>query len=153
MEPKFETKAAFTVIGYKYRGKNEQSEIPQMWGEFMKREGEVKPRPNPDTGYGVMGNFDKDSGEFDYVAGLEVDPKAETPEGMVRWDIPEAYYAVLPCTLPTLKDAFDFVCKKWMPESGYQGTNGPEFEYYPPSFDPQVPDSELLIYIPVIKKD
>ena len=35
MEPKLVHLPAFTVVGMKYRGKNEQNEIPQMWGRFI----------------------------------------------------------------------------------------------------------------------
>ena len=153
MEPKIEKQAAFSVIGLKYRGKNANNEIPQLWGEFMKREDEVKPRANPGTGHGVMCNYDMETGEFDYLAGFDVLPEAETPEGMVRWDIPEAQYVVFPCSIPTIGDVIEYAYKKWLPDSGYEHTPGHEFEYYPPSFDPQEPDSELFIYIPVKKKE
>ena len=83
-EPKITSKPAFTVIGMKYRGKNEQEEIPQLWGKFMERESEINDRVNPRVCFGVEDNFDKTSGEFDYVAAFEVSSDADVPEGMVN---------------------------------------------------------------------
>ncbi|MGD2179429.1 MAG: GyrI-like domain-containing protein, partial [Anaerolineae bacterium] len=85
MEPNIVTQSAFTVVGMKYRGKNEQNEIPEMWEEFGPRMREIKHVVNPHIAYGVMHNYDEESGEFDYVAGFEVSSIAEVPEGMVSW--------------------------------------------------------------------
>ena len=107
MEPKIVSKPAFTVVGMKYRGKNENGEIPQMWGAFMSRAVEVLNKADPHVCYGVCGNMDA-SGAFDYVAGFEVSSDAEVPDGMVSWAIPESKYAVFTCTLPTLGQAFEY---------------------------------------------
>jgi len=149
MEPKMISRPAFTVVGMKYRGKNEHGEIPKLWGEFMPREGGIKQKVNPHICYGVMGNYDEGSGEFDYVAGFEVESAADVPEGMVRWNMPEQSYAVFTCTLPTIREAFEHIYHTWLPESGYQRADGPEFELYDERFDPQDPSSEMYVYIPV----
>ena len=150
-EPKIVTKPALTVIGMKYRGKNEHDEIPQLWGKFMSRDGEIKDKLNPHICYGVEDNFDDTSGEFDYVAAFEVGAEAGVPEGMVKWDVPAQTYAVFTCTLPTIREAYDYAYKSWLPESGYQRTAGPEFELYDPDFDPQVLSSPMYLYVPVNK--
>jgi len=150
-EPKITSKPAFTVIGMKYRGKNEHDEIPQLWGKFMSRDGEIKDKLNPHICYGVEDNFDDTSGEFDYVAAFEVGAEAGVPEGMVKWDVPAQTYAVFTCTLPTIREAYDYAYKSWLPESGYQRTAGPEFELYDPDFDPQVLSSPMYLYVPVKK--
>jgi predicted transcriptional regulator YdeE len=36
-EPKIVSKPAFTIVGLKYRGKNEGNEIPALWQTFMAR--------------------------------------------------------------------------------------------------------------------
>ena len=104
-EPKITSKPAFSVIGMKYRGKNEHDEIPQLWGKFMAREGEIKDKLDPQICYGVEDNHDEVSGEFDYVAAFEVGKDAEVPEGMVKWDVPAQTYAAFTCTLPTIQEA------------------------------------------------
>ena len=42
MEPKIITKPAFKVVGLSYIGKNENNEIPQMWGEFNQRSHQIR---------------------------------------------------------------------------------------------------------------
>jgi len=57
MEPKIKNLSAFRVVGMQYRGKNEQSEIPQLWGEFAARVAEVQNRVETHATYGVVGNY------------------------------------------------------------------------------------------------
>jgi len=149
MEPKIATRPAFTIVGMLYRGKNEKGEIPQMWDEFISRADEIKRKVNPHVAYGVIDNFDMRSGEFDYVAGFEVESIADIPEGMVSWEVPEGTYAVFTCTLPTLMEAFQYAYKTWLPQSGYSRADGPEFELYDENFDPEDESSEMYIYIPI----
>ncbi len=151
MEPKISNRPAFTVVGMKYRGKNENKEIPQLWQKFKPRMDEVKHKVNPHVCYGVMDNFDMKSGEFDYVAGFEVKSTADVPEDMVCWEVPEQTYAVFPCTLPNIVEAFRHVCKEWLPQSGYQRTDGPEFELYDENFQPDEGKLDMYIYIPIKK--
>lgn len=151
MEPKIVSRPAFTVVGMKYHGKPEQNEISNLWSGFGPREGEIKHKADPHVCCGVMGNYDETSGEFDYVAGFEVESILDIPDGMVSWDVPEQTYAVFTCTLPTIGKAYDYVHNKWLPGSGYRHAAGPEFELYDEEFDPEDPKSEMYIYIPIDK--
>ncbi len=45
MEPKFDRRPAFTVAGLKYRGQNEEDEIPQLWNVLKGEMSFVGPRP------------------------------------------------------------------------------------------------------------
>jgi AraC family transcriptional regulator len=148
MEPKIVTKPAFTVVGTLYHGKNQNNEIPQMWEEFLPRVKEIKHMVAPPLAYGVCGSLD-DDGEFDYVAGFEVDSVAGIPQGMVSWEVPEQSYAVFPCTLKTIHETYQYAFKSWLPESDYQAGDGPDFEFYDENFNPEEEDPELYIYVPV----
>jgi predicted transcriptional regulator YdeE len=149
VEPKIVTKAAFTVVGMLYQGKNEKGEIPLLWREFNPRMREIQ-RLVPDcAAYGVCGELDEEDGTFKYVAGLEVDSADDIPEGMVSWDVPGGQYAVFPCTIETIGQAYEYAFKTWLPQSGYEHVHGPDFEYYGEEFDPRVDGSQLYIYIPV----
>ena len=149
MEPKIVSRPAFTVVGMKYRGKNENNEVPQLWGKFWPRNNEIQHKVNPQMTYGVLGNKDDNTGEFDYVAGFEVDSMADIPEGMVSWEVPEQTYAVFTCTLPTLMETFQYIFKTWLLRSAYEFADGPEFELYDENFDPEDENSEVYVYIPV----
>jgi AraC family transcriptional regulator len=152
MEPKIINRPAFTVIGMKYRGKNENQEIPQLWRQFGPRAMEIKNIAHPGISYGVMDYYDESTGEFDYIASLEVESVEEIPEGMDRWDVPEQTYACFTCTLPTLIETFKSAYNEWLPQSEYEHAPSPEFELYDEDFDPNVASSPMYIYIPIKKK-
>lgn len=152
MGAKIVTRPAFTVVGLAYYGKNEHEEIPQLWQEFGKRYHEIQHAVNQEVGYGVCDHVDLNTGQFDYLAGVEVSRAADLPEGMVHWEIPEQTYAVFTCTLPALGEIFDQIYQTWLPQSGYQRVLGPEFELYEEGFDSEDPDSEMYVYVPVEQK-
>ena len=152
MEPKIVSREAFQVVGMKYRGKNENREIPQLWRDYGARWKEIQDVVNPEIAYGVMDNYDEASGEFDYIASMEVGQVKDIPEGMVSVELPEQTYAVFPCTLATIRESYDAALKKWLPESDYKHSGGPEFELYDENFDPQDLESEFYYYMPIKKK-
>ena len=149
MKVKIVERPRFTVIGLKYRGKNEHNEIPQLWQALMPRVGEIKSMVADHVAYGISANMDESSGEFDYIAGFEVTSSKEVPEGMVSFEVPESKYAVFSTTLPRIGETFDNAHHTWLPQSGYQPTRAPEFEAYDERFDPQDPESLFDLYIPV----
>jgi AraC family transcriptional regulator len=150
MEPKIINRTAFTVVGMHVHGKNEQNEIPRLWQVLGPRVEEIKNMVPASPAYGISANMDTATGEFDYVAGFEVSSVEGIPEGMVSWTIPGGKYAVFTCTLPTLGDTFRHAYQTWMPQAGYRPAGSPEFEVYDEHFDPQVPESEFEVYIPIV---
>jgi AraC family transcriptional regulator len=150
MQPKIVERPGFTVVGLKYRGKNENNEIPQLWQAFGPRVGEIKNMVDDHVAYGISANIDKSSGEFDYIAGFEVSTVEEIPRDMVSFEVPGGKYAVFSTTLPRIGETFDSAYHTWLPQSGYQPIGGPEFEVYDEHFDPQEPDSLFDLYIPVM---
>jgi predicted transcriptional regulator YdeE/DNA-binding transcriptional MerR regulator len=148
MEPKIVTKPAFTVVGMLYHGKNEHNEIAQMWGKFVPRIEEIKHITGSHDSYGVCSDLEP-AGTFEYVAGVPVDKVEDVPEGMVSWDVPQNEYAVFPCTLKTIGEAYQYGFQTWLPGSGYQRGDGPDFEHYDENFEPQVEGSQLYIYVPI----
>jgi predicted transcriptional regulator YdeE len=137
---------AFTAVGMKYRGKNANNEIPKWWDVFIPRAGEIKHRTA--IAYGIMGNYDPATGEFDYLAAFGVERVEDIPQGMERWDVPGGKYAAFPCTLATLHETFNSINNgNWQAETGTQRDMRLEFELYPAEFEGG--DSEMFIYIPV----
>jgi AraC family transcriptional regulator len=149
MEPKIVEREAFTVVGMRYHGKNEKGEIPQLWGVFGPRVQEIKDVCNHSVCYGISDNMDHTTGEFDYIAGLEVSAAEEVPKGMVCWEVPAGKYAVFATALPKIGETFMYAYKTWMPKSGHEATGGPDFELYDHNFDNQDPNSQFEVFIPI----
>lgn len=153
MEPKIVRKSSFQIIGMQFRGNNDNNACPKLWDKFAKRIADVKPfTTSPITAFGVCSNCDMENNIFDYTVGLEVKDSSRVPADMVSLEIPAQEYAVFECTLPTLMVVLDEIDKKWLPKSDYLRTAGPEFELYDADFDPEIPESKMYLYIPVVKK-
>ena len=155
LEPKFVDLPAFLVAGSLYHGKNQNQEIPLLWEkEFMPRMNEVK-NARPGTSYGVCGDFEPATGEFKYMAGVEVAGEADVPEGMLPWQVPAARYAVFEHhgSLNGLRDTNEYIYNVWLPKSGFKRAATPDLEIYQdPDFKgTQDPASILYLYVPVEK--
>jgi AraC family transcriptional regulator len=150
MQPQIVSKPAFAVVGMKYRGKADGDKLKHLWNQFGPHMADLKDTVNPNVCYGVMGNYDEATGEFDYVAGCEVKSTATVPADMTRWDVPAQKYAVFACTLPTMGDAYNFAYQQWLPQSGYRHAGSPEFELYDEKFNPQDPTATMYIYVPIV---
>ena len=150
MGPEIITRAAFTVVGLKYRGTNQKGEIPHLWRELSLRQKEIRNKKSYDVAYGIMGNYDLQSGEFDYLASYEVDKGEVIPPGMESWDVPAQTYAVFKCTLATIMESYNYANNEWLPNSGYRRGDGPEFEEYGADFSPDVEGSEYNICLPIV---
>jgi AraC family transcriptional regulator len=149
MSIKIAERPKFTVVGLKYRGKNEQGEIPQLWQALGPRTGEIQNMVDDKAAYGISANIDNETGEFDYIAGYEVSSTEEVPEGMVAFQVPAGRYAVVSTTLPKIGETFDLAYHTLLPQAGHQPSGGPEFELYDERFDPRDPDSTFELYVPI----
>ncbi len=150
MESTFETRPALTIIGMKHHGKIEGDAIPQLWGRFMSRMGEIN-AVNPAICYGVSDNYDETTGVMDYFAAVEVADATQAPKDMERITLPAQRYAVFTCTLPTMHSTYEQIYGTWLPSSGYRRGPGPEFELYDESFNPEDPKSQFRAYVPVVR--
>ena len=151
MEPRFETRPAFMVVGMMYRGKNENQEIKAKWDQFIPRFKEIKDKDLRET-FGVCHCFEGAAdGEFEYVAGVRVDRVNDLPEGMVARMVPEQKYAVFTHrgALDGLRANIDYIYQSWLPQSGCELTGGPDLEVYDEKFKAFAEDSEFSILVPV----
>jgi len=152
------TRKALTVVGLKYRGKKRQGEVRQLWRRFALRAVEIRHQVSGGS-YGVMGhyerpfggmgNYDPSCGEFDYLAGVEVDSVADMPAGMESWEIPKHRYAVFVFPFRDIGQAYRYIYQEWLPASDHQLAEAPEFEFYPATFDPDDGSSEMFLYVPI----
>lgn len=151
MDPKIVTKPAFKAIGLSYVGKNDQGEIPQLWGTFNQRDNEI-PSVENTAAYGLCFSFPEGAaeGEFEYVAAFEVPDGQTTPSGMVARDVPTHKYAVFTHhgKLDKLGETYEYIYNTWLPQSGLEVHPSKfDMEVYDERFIPDLDDLEFDIYV------
>lgn len=151
MEPRFVNKPAFMVVGMPYVGKNQNQEISEMWGRFNPRGGEIR-NVCGDGAYGICSWVEgAEEGVFEYVSGLEVNRVDGLPDGMVARLVPAQRYAVFAHhgLLDSLAKTYEYIYQTWLPQSGYELTGTPDFEFYNEDFKIDSEDSIFYIYVPI----
>jgi len=147
--PRFEDGKPLLVAGLSQRYTWEtNSGIPAQWQRFSPHIGNI-PGQVGSTTYGVCCNSD-DEGNFDYICGIEVSDFSEIAAEFARIRIGPQHYAVFTHRdhISTLRRTVGTIWNKWLPESGYQGADAPDFERYQ-DFDPQRGTGTIEIWIPL----
>src|SRR5258708_13603659 len=92
--PRFETGKPLLVAGISERCTHENggAGIPNQWQRFHQKVGDIPDRVGQ-VAYGVCCNGD-DSGNFDYIAGVEVSDFSDLPREFSPVPIPEQRYAI-----------------------------------------------------------
>ena len=151
LEPsRFETSRPFLIAGLGERYSCESSAgIPMLWQRFNPYIGNI-PGETGDVAYGVCVNGD-DAGNFDYIAGVEVSDFSNLPKAFYRVRVPAQKYAVFAHRehISTIRRTVNTIWNKWLPASGHEISDAPEFERYGPEFDPRSGNGGLEIWIPV----
>jgi predicted transcriptional regulator YdeE len=147
MEPKIVDVDKFYIVGLPYIGKNEHQEISQMWGVFNQRCIEIRHVLHDQPAYGIC--YSHPSG-MEYIAAFPVSKLEDIPEGMVGKEVPAQTYVVFAVQgLEEIGLTYHKIMSEWLPASGYQPGDGPDFELYGEEFDPQSSDGLLYIYFPI----
>lgn len=149
--PRLETGKALLVAGISERctHENEGAGIPSQWRRFHQKVGEIPDRMGQ-VAYGVCCNGD-DSGNFDYIAGVEVSDFSDLPREFGRVRIPEQKYAVFTHGehISTIRRTVNTIWNQWLPASGLKVADAPNFERYDGNFDPLTGNGGLEIWIPI----
>jgi AraC family transcriptional regulator len=149
--PRFVTGKALLVagIGERCTHENGGAGIPNQWQRFHQKVDDIPDRIGK-VAYGVCCNGD-DSGNFDYIAGVEVTDFSDLPRDFSRVRIPEQRYAVFSHRdhISTIRRTVNTIWNHWLPTSGLKAADAPNFERYDERFDPMTGDGGLEIWIPV----
>jgi AraC family transcriptional regulator len=124
--------------------------IPSLWQSFVQWLPDVPGRTGEAfTTYGLC--YNQTDNSFDYMAGVEVDPKADLPEGFVRVVLKPLTYAVFPHTghISGIRSTWASIWDKWLPESGLKVLPEPFLEKYGPKFNGMTGEGGLEIWVPV----
>jgi AraC family transcriptional regulator len=148
--PRFETGKPLLVAGLGGRYSSENGAgIPGQWHRFHQSVANIPGRIGK-VAYGVCCNGD-DSGNFDYIAGVEVSDFSDLPREFSRVRIPEQRYAVFTHAdhISTIRRTVNTIWNHWLPRSGLKAADAPSFERYDEKFDPVTGDGGLEIWVPV----
>lgn len=135
-------------IGARYNCESSKA-IPSQWQRFAPHVGHVSGQVG-DVCYGVCCNSD-DENNFDYIAGVEVSGFSDLPDTFSRVRIPAQHYLVFRHRdhISKIRSTFMTIWGKYLPESGHEVADAPNFERYGPEFDPRTGNGGLEIWIPV----
>jgi len=166
MEPILKTMPTVNIVGFVIKTKNVDGEnsvdIPKFWEAYMSdgRQGKLHSENfvKNHCEYGACFGVDEETGEFDYVIGVEVNDGAVIPPEYHTCEIPAATFAVF--RTPPSKDegfsasiqgAWQYIFNDWFPSSGYEYAPGcADFELYNEEW---MTENEMFceIWIPVTK--
>jgi AraC family transcriptional regulator len=148
--PRFETSKPRLVAGVGDRFSEENGAgIPALWQRFHQSVAQLPNRVGP-VAYGVCCNGD-DAGNFDYIAGVEVTDFSDLPREFMRVRIPAQKYAVFTHRehISTIRRTVNTIWNHWLPSSGFQAGDAPNFERYDENFDPHTGNGGLEIWLPI----
>jgi len=123
--------------------------IPELWERFAAHIGKV-PGQVDEVTYGVCCNPDGKGG-FEYIAGVEISRLDDLPE-QYRWiEIAPQHYAVFEHQggLDSLPMTFEYIWTTWLPQSGRQAADAPEFERYSADFNPRTGRGVVEVWLPL----
>jgi AraC family transcriptional regulator len=124
--------------------------IPLQWEQFDQR-GRI-PGAIGITTYGVVcGNNPADQ-TFEYMCGIEVTDLAAIPADLGRMQINGQRYAVFTHNghVSKLRDTWAAIWNEWLPASGYQTADVPDFELYDYRYDRQTKQGIIEIWFPLL---
>lgn len=149
MEGKIITIKEFKAVGITYFGDNKKGEITKLWDTFNNQYKQINQKSKTMLCYGICDDMPDSEGRFHYTACAEVDSFLDLPEGMVTKVVPEGKYVVYTYSgdLKDLGDFYQNIFTKWLPSSGYQFDQKPQFELYDQRF---MNNGEFDIYFPIM---
>ena len=144
--PRFEQGPALLVAGTArtVSRRNGSAGIPALWQRFL---------PHVAPGqlvYGVCCNND-DAGNFDYLCAMPVSDFSQVPDGWTRLRIAPQRYAVFHHRghISTIRATWHTVWNEWLPQSGLEVADAPDFERYDQHFDPASGIGGVEIWLPL----
>lgn len=158
MNPKITTWSSRTFIGKCIETTLSANQTAKLWQSFMPRLSEIENRVNGNL-FSIQ-EYPKDASinEFDHNtifykwAAVEVSERKSIPKGMDVIEIPEGKYAVF-IHHGLAKDfpkTFQYIFEEWLPNSGYQLDQRPQFEIMKSNYRPNDVHAEEEVWIPIV---
>ena len=152
IEPEVVFKDEFLIVGLKYRGNNQNFEVPKLWNRLGEKVETIKNRVfgNHYYGYESYDDFEK-TGNFVYIAGVEVSSVKNLPEGFTYQKVNGSKYAVfpIPAVVENMPRNISEIYAEHLPASGLKAAGSYDFEYYDYSFKVNNESSLISFYVPI----
>ncbi|HEX2280456.1 MAG TPA: AraC family transcriptional regulator [Thermomicrobiales bacterium] len=148
--PRFEIAEPLLIAGLGERYTDETSAgIAAQWQRFHPYMGHI-PGQIDGAAYGVGYNSD-DEGNREYITGVQVTGFSDLPDEFSRLRVPARRYAVFAHEdhVATIRRTWATIWNKWLPVSGHDVADAPDFEHYDEAFDPRTGTGGLEIWIPL----
>jgi AraC family transcriptional regulator len=149
--PRFENGRQLLIVGLSGRYNAETTAgIPAQWQRFVPHIGHIPNQIGGRVAYGVCCNCD-DAGNMDYLSGVEVSDFSDVPAEFARIRIPPRRYAVFVHSdhISQIRRTWHTIWNVFMPTSGHEVADAPDFERYGETFDPRTGTGGLEIWIPL----
>ena len=124
-------------------------DIPAQWVEFHALSG-LPPRAGAVT-YGVVCASEPQRGRFEYFCAIEVPSFEGLGADVGRMRVPAQRYAVFTHRghVSGLQATWRAIWEEWLPRSGYQAANTPDFERYDQRYEAATASGEMEIWFPI----
>lgn len=123
------------------------NDIPGQWEEFN----HLRPLQG-ETGNASYGAVCASrENEFEYMCAVEVTSFDDLPDYLGRMRVPEQRYAVFTHSghISSIRATWEAIWSQWLPNSGLQPANTPDFELYDDRYDPLTGTGIVEIWFPV----
>ncbi len=123
--------------------------IPNQWQRFSPYLGTIRSQIGRDA-YGICFNFD-DEGMFDYMSGVAVDGRSDTPNGLVRLTVPAQKYAAFHHAghIAEIRSVIAAIWSNGLSDAGFEPVKGPMLEKYSAEFNGMTGLGGYEIWVPV----
>jgi len=150
LKARFETGRVLLISGIVSRYNCENTAgIAAQWQGFVPYIGNIAGQAGRKA-YGVMSSFDE-NGNFDYTCGVEVKDFSHVSPDWNRIRIPAQDYAVFTHAghISTIRSTWTTIWNGWLPESGREVEDAPNFELYGEDFNSVTGRGLVEIWLPL----
>ena len=125
------------------------TDIPRQWEDFLKL-GKL-PGQVGTTAYGAICGSDPKKQTMEYMCAVEVGSLDALPKELGRMRVPAVRYAVFlhEGNVATIQVSWKQILSVWLPGSGMQSAETPDFEVYDERFDGATGDGGVEIWLGV----
>jgi predicted transcriptional regulator YdeE len=121
--------------------------IPRQWEDFLKL-GKL-PGQIGTASYGALCGGDPKTQTMEYMCAVEVASFDALPKDLGRMRVPAVRYAVFrhEGNVATIQDTWQQIFSQWLPGSGMQSAETPDFEVYGEGFDGATGEGGVEIWV------